>query len=348
MTAAALARALSRWLDDRSTVRRLEARGDQVYVETDRDGLLRWDGVRLVPTIPDDDLALPLARVLPLWRARGPVEVLAYRPGRRLTLRVGAGAQVRVVKGYRPGRLHQAAARHLFAAEALSSSAMGVPDLLEVDEDRGCLVFALADGRPVTIATRTRELFFAVGSGLRSLQHAEGESLSHHDTAAELDVLASLQRRLPACGVAVPEGWSRLADAARAVASVVGPERVPCHRDLHDGQLLDGFERPVLLDLDLLCSGHPAVDVANLTAHLTLRMLQRPLEISETDANACAESLLDGLDAPAGAGFDGAFRFFQATTFLRLVLVYSLRPAWASVCGPLQRYAERCLHDLGA
>jgi aminoglycoside phosphotransferase (APT) family kinase protein len=93
------------------------------------------------------------------------------------------------------------------------------------------------------------------------------------------------------------------------------------HGDLHDRNLLLHGEEGVLIDLDSVGIGDPAIDVGNLAAHLVLRALQRgdSRRIGDTDA----DRLLDT------AGATDRHRVHVARTLHRLSCVYRLRARWS-------------------
>ena len=121
---------------------------------------------------------------------------------------------------------------------------------------------------------------------------------------------------------------------------------VAVHRDLHDGQLLAGEGLVALLDLDGLAAGAPMLDAANLSAHFELRVLQGLGGADAHGAEVCGRALFEGFAVADTEGLHAALRFYQATTFLRLALLYALRPRWAHLARPLVHYAERCLDEL--
>ena len=118
------------------------------------------------------------------------------------------------------------------------------------------------------------------------------------------------------------------------------------HRDLHDRQLLVTGRGLALLDFDLLCRADATLDAANLLTHLSLRALQGVRGADETSVHACGRALLDGLDRSEEPGFWEKLRFYQATTYLRLALVYRLRPRWRRLCGDLVALGRQCVDEL--
>ena len=101
------------------------------------------------------------------------------------------------------------------------------------------------------------------------------------------------------------------------------------HRDLHDKQVLiaDGAHRPGLLDLDTAAWGEPALDVANLLAHLDLRVRQDLL--TPWRAGAAREAFVGAL-AHDRQTRDRVEAYLVAAR-LRLSAVYALRPRWQAM-----------------
>jgi aminoglycoside phosphotransferase (APT) family kinase protein len=93
------------------------------------------------------------------------------------------------------------------------------------------------------------------------------------------------------------------------------------HGDLHDRNLLLHGEEGVLIDLDSVGIGDPAIDVGNLAAHLVLRALQRGDGRHIGDADA--ERLL------VATGASDRHRVHVARTLHRLSCVYRLRAKWS-------------------
>jgi aminoglycoside phosphotransferase (APT) family kinase protein len=117
-------------------------------------------------------------------------------------------------------------------------------------------------------------------------------------------------------------------DLSRLVERVAAPLRamparppVPCHRDLHDKQVIAHPAGAVgLLDLDTLCVADPALDLGNLLAHLHLRALQG--HCAPGTAARCADALLGAMSLPIGPAVDA----YRAAALLRLAAVYTFRP----------------------
>jgi hypothetical protein len=276
---------------------------------------------------PDDDDALPLAASLRELRERGPLRVLAWRPGRRLVLEAGE----RVLKGFRRARFPESARRHALGVEFARAAGLDAPDVLEVDARRAALAMRRLGGARPALDPASSGIFERLGAALARFQsRAVPAELAQHDAAAELAVLDELAERTRKLFGAAPSGWPAAREAVGAALLRCGAgARVPAHRDLHDGQVLAAAERTALLDFDLLCAADAALDPANLLAHLVLRDLQGLA--APGGAQACAAAFRRGLGERAGAE---ALRLgaWQAVAFARLALVYRARPPWVRLC----------------
>lgn len=271
------------------------------------------DEIRL---LPGRDRALP---ALAPATARGG-ELLGHRPGRRAVLRDPGGDYLKVV---RPGRAHRVA-DGLDRAAALVAGRAGapmVPAVLARDDRAGWVRLAPLPGPSLhgllrTDAVAAESVSRQVRQAIAALQDAPPTGLPRHTHADEADVL----RRW----VDDADGWAGT-DLAEHLPAVTGrlrslpePRWVPCHRDLHDRQILASGRGTVgLLDLDTLCAADPALDPANLLAHLELRTLQG--HTPAATATRCATAVADRPGPVALAAY-------TAAALLRLAAVYTFRP----------------------
>lgn len=328
---------------------RIDPRGAVTWAELSAPGStwVRIEGAELSVCEVEADRRLPLARALPALRACADVTLLAYRPERRLVLRVRDERGSRVVKGVRPGRLAEIARRHRLAERVWARAPLRAPVLLEVDAERAA--FALSDeaGRALDLGRRDEDAFFRLGAGLRALQACDqGARLPVHGPGDELALLDGLSSGVRGLGRALPTGWIALRDAlGRACAALPAVEASLCHRDLHDGQVLVAPDDLVVLDFDLLCRADPLLDAANLVVHLKLRELQGLCGADDRTVSTCGGELLEGLDREREAAYRQRLRFYQAATFLRLALLYGLRRRWRHLDRELVSRARRCLDD---
>jgi Phosphotransferase enzyme family len=320
----------------------------ELTLEVDQPAGQRWfrfSGDTLTEVHLNGDERVPLA-AMPRegdanWR------VLSWRPGRRLALRRDDGTGPRLVKGYRPRRFGPAVRALERVGEALcEGEGFIVPRLLRVNEQVGAYEATWLGGEQPAVVTTNTQAYGRVGRALLDFQRrVRTADLPEHDAAAELAVLDDLAQRSVVALGRLPEGWIE----ARRRAQQAVPRHevlVAAHRDLHDGQLLVDDEHVGLLDFDGLCAASSALDLANLSAHLELRALQGIEGADTYSAEACGRALLEALGDDDQGRLHEPLRFYQASTFLRLALLYALRPRWASLSPSLVRYAARCLDEL--
>lgn len=295
-----------------------------------------------------EDRKLPLAS----WYAGLPdqsdIEVLSFRPGKRLTLLDRRGHKPHVIKGFRVSRFAGMIARYELAHDALVGTAVRAPEIIEHDYQNASLIMACDDGDRLRLSYESGDVFHDIGEALRCFQDTPPGIISDRfESGDELAVLCKRAKRMADAGVAAPPGYEDLfVRLAHAQASIPDERMALSHRDLHDKQFVAHPNYLTLLDFDLLCSADNALDAANLLAHLVLRQLQSAQGATQTSIDRAGKKLISGLERNAEAGFWERLRFYQATTFGRLALVYSLRPRWTSLVPDLLAMSHRCLDDL--
>lgn len=309
---------------------------------------LRFDAGQLTEIEPDLDRRLPCAPSLTELRRQG-ASILSWRPGRRITLRAAReeqGLGERIVKGFHK---HSArvAERMAIAAAAAHDGVFRVPRVEDLDAGGESLTLELCEGGELSLGSGSEEVFFRIGHGLRRFQEqGKLNGLDVHGRMDECQILSRLATRVESVAGEIDGEWSALLERLSHVAAEDARQPlVLTHRDLHDGQFLTGDGSTTLLDFDLLCAAEPALDVANLTAHLRLRALQGVRGATPVTAEAAGDALLEGFDRNAESGFFESLRFYQASTFLRLALLYRLRPRWSSLAPSLIVLAKRCLQE---
>jgi len=281
-------------------------------------------------------LAFPNDRRLPALRKLAPpgepLDVLAYKPERRVVARRGDS----LLKAATPDA--SAAARA--AAIALAGAGAPVQRLVEGDERRGVLRYAWIAGAPLDALLDGPDPSGVAGAAARALRalHAcvPAGSLAPRTVAAEGRALAAAAK---AAGVAGPQ----VARDARAVAAALGrvlepvPSPRPVHGDFSADQVLmtpggDG----VLIDLDRAGLGDPREDLGSALADLELRVLEGRL--APEPAGRFAEALL----AAAGARADDVRPWVAAGVLRRAAEPFRRRrPEWDRlVAEAVERAAE--------
>jgi hypothetical protein len=248
----------------------------------DADALLTW-----LPL----DLGLPALAEAPRQLARRlanagvrvavtPAEPrrLSYKPGRRAVLRLDE----HVLKIYGSARQFAAAAAALRAGSALPEVA--TPACEAVLPSLRLTVQAAIDGAPVP----GLEVAAEAGALLRRLQLADVPSL----LTVPRDVqLAAASRKAALIGAVVPGLARRVGALFHRLRRSAPPAArlVPAHGDFHAGQLLRAGGALHVLDLDSICLGTPALDLAEYAAGATEAGLETGI--------AALEALVDGYGA---------------------------------------------------
>lgn len=258
-------------------------------------------------------------------------QMLVHRPGRRAVVRRRTSATT-YLKIVRPGRLGPLATTAQRLSEVVDPIAVGVPEVIAVDDERGVLELSELLGpslHTLPADDRWSSAWESTGTALRAL-HGSAPVTAHHSAADEADTTARWVDLACAYGLLEVDPTARVAiDTAldRLRGESPGPVGV-LHRDLHDKQVLIAEGGPPgLLDLDTLAVGERALDVANLLAHLELRVLQGHRTADE--ARSAATALLTGVAAEP-ATLDRLPAHVTAAR-LRLASVYAFRPRWAEV-----------------
>ncbi|WP_432512071.1 hypothetical protein [Kineococcus sp. SYSU DK001] len=249
-------------------------------------------------------------------------ELIAHRFGKRAVLRRPDG----FVKLASARATAIALARHAELRRALRD-VPGAPDLVEVlGAAPGVLHLRAATGPDFTTVLTSGAAQANRVAGERAAQAAAAlaaacaPGLPVHDLTAEVATLHRWVGDATAFGVAPPALAAAARDAVRAVQHLPPRPLVPAHRDLHDGQVLLG-ERVTLLDVDTAALADPALDVANLLAHLDLAAAR-----GQRTAAAAAEAGVWAGTADAGAGADPArVAVLRRLARCRVVAVHAFR-----------------------
>ncbi|MDU8943182.1 phosphotransferase [Ovoidimarina sediminis] len=205
-------------------------------------------------------------------RDPGPVAVrlVAHRLGKRAVLRIALPggpvfARLRTVKS---GEGADRLARHRALWEALGREGhLRIPKPLGAAPDLGLALFGALPGQAPAFGPEDCR---AIDRALETLRGLDPAGLPAHTEGDEARLLL---------------GWfERCRDYMPALADAIGPKlhRLfaemsvrpavlrPCHRDLHEKQILIAQGIAGLLDFDTLSLADPALDPGNLLAHLFL------------------------------------------------------------------------------
>ncbi len=314
------------WCADEGETRRLGRKLDRVG------GLLAsGDGV-LVGLHPNG--ADPRLPALGALLERPGATLVSHRPGRRAVVRLEGEGSVRYAKVLRPGKTDRVV-RSGRLVESLDGRAFDIAAVDEYDPESGVLVTHLLHGICMHDIPRDDDESFVsacgeAGRALRSLHQDAPAWLGLHDSEAEIGML---EARLACVGKFVPELYEAVKSVAVPVFDALRNEPGRwqlIHRDFYDKQIIVGLSGRVgVLDFDTLGAGEPALDIANMLAHLELRMLQGSRD--GVAVSAGAREFLRGYgeghvqeDAARIAAYLDASR-------LRLACLYAFWPEWAGI-----------------
>jgi aminoglycoside phosphotransferase (APT) family kinase protein len=267
--------------------------------------------------------------------------LVAYRAGRRATVRVGE----RFAKVLRPGRTAGIAARHHALAAISAGSFPRVPAVVEHDEHAGVLLLDAIPGTPlhellgeaVTLDDATVDALAASLLGFQAGSPSPRQ-VFECDPPRSLTEWAAIVRPHDR-GLA-----DKATDLAHELPELSESRPVLSHGDLHDRNLFVDGDQVAWIDLDLTAFGHPATDVGNLCAHFVLRALQR-----RGDA-AAGHALADRLAHAVSQGDAGPNRqdidHQGAATLIRLACVYRFRSGFDRLVPALLREAQRAIAHL--
>ena len=259
--------------------------------------------------------------------------LVRHKPGRRALVEyqvtTGSGAAASILGKLRARGLDRAAWR---VQEGLYHSGFGddAPDAISVPRPLGAApplflwLQRKVTGVPVTARLGQpgdADLCRRVASALHKLHVTPVATQRQHHIAYEIELLCD--RLLPQLANTHPELGSRserLAAACRRLAATI-PDAPRCgiHRDFHPDQVLVDGARMWLVDFDLYCQGHAALDAGNFLAHLTELALRRHGDPSAL--GACERAFEERFLALSGPELQSAVRGYTLLSLARHVVL---------------------------
>ena len=321
------------------------AKDDSVWMQVGEGKEQRWfrSASALEQRTPQDDKRIPLCGTLEFDDPK--LQLLAWRPGRRIALRLDGEGSFEVLKGLRSKKLSAThGAYELVHRSLICADDFIVPRAQMVPEWNALRMNGL-ELEPIPISAESASTFHRVGLALACFQDRIPTSdLPQRGFRQELSVLGDLvERHMRGLGC-LPEDWDAQRRRLHAVRFHDQHRPVASHRDLHDGQLLSNAERVALLDFDLLACASPLLDLGNLCAHFQLRVLQGRTTNAEA-ARLCEAALLEGYGLKHTPEIHSELLAYKASTYLRLALVYSMRPKWQALAPALIQLAKGCIDE---
>ena len=196
------------------------------------------------------------------------VRLVAHRLGKRAVLRIDAVdqtiyARLRTIKSVDGAKRY---ARHQTLWNARNGfSQLRIPEPLGFVSELGLSLFRELPGRAPDFDIGQSA---AIAAALVDLQQLDLPELSIHTS---LDEARLLHDWLMQCRRYRPMFATRIEGVVKHVTSSLAARESmlrPCHRDLHEKQILMACGVAGLLDFDTLSLADPALDAGNLLAHL--------------------------------------------------------------------------------
>lgn len=224
------------------------------------------------------------------------IRVTRYKPGRRCVLEYDLqwldnqqhsdtltliGKARRKRSGNKDVALLQNLRRAGFGSN--SEDGIAVPEPIGVIEGSGIWLQQKVDGGVLTEMLDSAEaprLMRRVAEAAYKLHKHGGAALTGrvHTLETEIEILRERLRRVAHLQPAWATRLEDLLAACETLAATLQPITCSIHRDFYPDQVIvdrDGdCDRLWLIDFDLFCAGHPAIDIGNFIAHLTEQALR--------------------------------------------------------------------------
>ena len=167
--------------------------------------------------------------------------------------------------------------QHRRIADALAGSGrINVPQPLCYHPELGCGLFSALPGSAPE---------FSGVDGFRSIYHAMAALEAFQESRVELqrqhliaDERAILERSVAHVASLLPDlgllATPALESVSQDLDEIPYAKPIPCHRDMHEGQVLIGETKAGLLDFDTACMADAMLDIGNLAAHIRLAGLR--------------------------------------------------------------------------
>lgn len=254
-----------------------------------------------------------------------------WRDGRRE--RVEAIGKMRASHQPRTGyRLLRQLWRSGFAADSVDG--ISVPEPVGVVPALDLWLQRRVVGELATVILPTaRGVWLAarVADAAHKLHRAGVATEKAHGAAAELAILERVLAEMTARTPALGPRMARLLDGCRALATELDTATAGIHRDFYADQVMVADGRLYLLDFDLYCQGHAALDIGNFAGHLIEQGLRAPAQAPALDAARGA--LESRFRLVAGETSGRAVRIYTALTLARHVYLSAVVPGRRATTG---------------
>jgi Phosphotransferase enzyme family len=198
--------------------------------------------------------------------ARGPAEIVRYKPGRRAVLRyLGERVVYGKLRTDTAGALHVALSRRLIELGIPTPAPLGyLPDLrMTLHEEHGGTRLAELEGPDLEAWMEP------VAAALARLHATDVPGLPTHSMRREIEDLRAAADTAAALLPHRRADIAALADRLAAALAAVRPATRTIHGSFHPDQVLVGDDGVALLDLDSATVGEPLLDVGHFASYLS-------------------------------------------------------------------------------
>jgi hypothetical protein len=281
--------------------------------------------------------------------SRVSVQVLSYRARRRATIGYRRDGLCLIGKTFRDARGERAMRWHEELRDRLahvSSGKVTVANPIGYMADLHLALFSRCDN--VRTLSKTHPALDDLRLAMEALAFLHRTSIDDAPTFSSDDEAGIVER-----------WWTALALVDRATADVLGrlvpawqaqaPPRwgpVTIHRDFYGRQVLLDDGRAILVDLDTLSHGDPAVDVGNFLAHLWLDALQHRPDGAAHAFEAYARRAMGFYRDGGGRLNPKSLKWFWASALLRLGAVHAPRTTTGRFAVGLWKVAAQILETI--
>lgn len=261
-------------------------------------------------------------------------QLLSHRPGKRAIVRWQGTDGALYCKLFATDRNYRRATQNFEHAHH-NAEEFRSPEIRRAMNHQRGLVLSSVDGTSLHLRLKNGDVdqvtALQIGRALRRLHSSPvAPHLRMHRAADEAAVLAGWTQHV---ATYLPDKSTQMQsyyDAISACLSNHSDTFVVSHRDLYDKQILITPDRqPGLIDFDTMAMADPALDPANLLAHLELRVHQRICD--DARRLVLSHAILQGY-----GGYDPkGLQIYLDSARLRLACVYGFRPHWQHVMSPM-------------
>ncbi len=277
----------------------------------------------------------------------------SYRVGKRAVVHYGGSAsQSDSVCGltgklFKDARGAELLERHLRVGQAIAEQDRSVRVVTAIGYEpalRMLVMERIKPGRSRTGQIQDIRGIDAHSRVLAALHRLQMPELTPYSMTDELSGIDRWARCYASLSGSLPDNYLRVRESLNRLIEHIDPtQQVVCHRDYYPDQLMLDDKGYVLLDLDTLSSGHPALDLGNLACHL---LLESVLSGEEADPLRLLDDIL--LSYRKHDGRTGLFelRLYCITSLLRVALVHGQRRQSPGVAPALLRHALSVLQQI--